>query len=141
MANNRRKKTKPAEDNIAPSLSVVESDEATEGTTENGLSPKKNTVAAVRLEVAALSESLAEIDAKLDNLQSTVTRLDAATRVLAVEEDGEISPVSMSMLHKDVDVLKTITKMLVDRMKKNNVKVQQITDEADRLKAKYSRWL
>ena len=137
MASNRRKKnTKDG----TPSLTVVETEETTKAAEETS-APRKNTVAAVWLGVDALSESVAEIDAKLDKLQATVDRLEAATRVLAVEADGELSPVSVSALYKDVDVLKSVTKILADRMKKNNSRVQAITDEADRLKSKYSRWL
>lgn len=134
MASNRRKKS--TEDST-PSLTVVEPvDDQVAKTAKS-----RDTVASVRRSVETLSESVAEIDAKLDKLQAAVERLEASTRVIAVEEDGELSPVSVSALYKDVDVLKTISKMLVDRIKKNNAKVQQITDEADRLKTKYSRWL
>lgn len=142
MANNRRGKTEKVEkveNDNTPSLTVVAAAEEVSAAEESA--PRKNTVAALQLEVDALSESMAEIDAKLDKLQATVDRLEASTRVLAVEEDGELSPVSVSTLYRDVDVLKTISRMLVDRIKKNNAKVQQITDEADRLKTKYSRWL
>lgn len=137
MASNRRKKT--TKDNT-PSLTVVETKE-TVSAAEATPAPRKNTVAALRVEVEALSESMAEIDAKLDNLQATVSRLEALTAGLAVEVDGEMSPIVVSTLVRDVDVLKSVTKILADRMKKNNSRVQAITDEADRLKAKYSLFL
>ena len=125
---------------------------ANKGTTKSPLTvvggkasdePKKakHTVASLSKEVSAMSESMAEIDSKIDALQSSVSRLDALTRGLAIEPgEGELSRVAVSTLYKDVDVLKTLTKMLVERIKKNNNRVQKITDEADRLKAKYPRF-
>jgi len=103
--------------------------------------PRKNTVAAVRREVHALGESMAEIDKRLDTLMAAVARLEAVTAGLAVEVEGELSPVAVSTLYKDVDVLKQLTKLLVARTKKNGGRVRQISEEAERLKAKYPRWL